>query len=78
MTSWCKQELQEMAFKVLGGDLAKRLFSADSALALRSLLAKPKNPNFTQIFFDPSIAFFPNLIGSSDVDFYKDSEYGLN
>ena len=58
--------------------MAKRLLSADSALALRSLLAKPKNPNFTQIFFDPSIAFFPNLIGSSDVDFYKDSESGLN
>ena len=44
MTSWCKQELQEMAFKVLGGDLAKRLLGADSALAPRSLLAKsPQN-----------------------------------
>ena len=25
MTPWCKRELREMAFKVLGGDLAKRL-----------------------------------------------------
>ena len=25
MTLWCKRELREMAFKVLGGDLAKRL-----------------------------------------------------
>ena len=33
-----------MAFKVLGGDLAKRLRGADSALAPRSLLAKsPQN-----------------------------------
>ena len=25
-----------------------------------------------------NIAFFPNLIGSSDADFYNDSESGLN
>ena len=25
MTLWCKRELREIAFKVLGGDLAKRL-----------------------------------------------------
>ena len=31
---------REMAFKVLGGDLAKRLLGADSALTPRSFLAK--------------------------------------
>ena len=33
MTPWCKRELREMALKVLGGDLGKRLLGADSALA---------------------------------------------
>ena len=33
-------DFREMAFKVLGGDLAKRLLGADLALAPRSLLVK--------------------------------------
>ena len=37
---FCEDTDREMAFKVLGDDLAKRLLGADSALAPRSLLAR--------------------------------------
>ena len=40
MTPWCFFDFWEMAFKVLGGGLDKRLLGADSALAPRSLLAR--------------------------------------
>ena len=58
MTPWCKRELREMAFKVLGGDLAKRLLGARAETAPRSLLAKPKNPNLSHRFW-PKYGFIP-------------------
>ena len=44
MTPWCKRELREMAFKVLGADLAKRLLGADSALAWHQGFFWPDHP----------------------------------
>ena len=74
-----------MAFKVLGGDLAKRLLGADSALAPRSLWGKsypikPKNPkNQSCQIFGPIYSFISlNLIGFSEVHSQKDSLSGLN
>ena len=55
------------------GDLAKRLIGADP----RILLAKPRDPK-TQILSQLVGLKSPNLIGSSDVDFHKDSESGFN
>jgi len=73
------------------GDRAKRLLSATAESAPRTFLAKspqqqgvfwlnPKsqNSNFKSAFLGLNIALSPNLIGSSDADFHKDSESGLN
>ena len=67
-------------------DLAKRLLGARAESAPRSLLASSPqdqgvfwpNPKFQVSFLGLNIALSPNLIGSSDADFHKDFESGLN
>ena len=77
---------------VLWGDLAKRLLGARAeSSAPRSLLAKSpqhqgvflpnqksQNLKFKVSLLGFNIELSPNLIGSSDADFHKDSESGLN
>ena len=42
-------------------------------------MSKPKKKSKFQVsFLGLNIALSPNLIGSSDVDFHKDSKSGLN
>ena len=73
------------------GDLAKRLLGARAESAPRSLLSrspqhqgvflsnqKSQKLKFQVSFLGLNIALSPNLIGSSDADFHKDSESGLN
>ena len=73
------------------GVWAKRLLGADSVLAPRSHLArspqhqgvfwpdqKSQKLKFQVSFLGLNIALSPNLVGSSDADFHKDSESGLN
>ena len=77
--------------KFWGGDLAKRLLGARAESAPRSLLSrspqhqgvfcpdqKSQKLKFQVSFLGLNIALSPNLIGSSDEDFQKDSESGLN
>ena len=54
--------ISPFAFKVFGGDLAKRLLGADSALAPRSLL--PRSPQHQGVFWPDHtpILKVPNLI----------------
>ena len=71
--------------------MAKRLLGARAESAPRSLLSrspqhqgvfcpdqKSQKLKFQVSFLGLNIALSPNLIGSSDADFYKDSESGLN
>ena len=73
------------------GDLGKRLLGARAESAPRSLLSrspqhqgvfwpdqKSQKLKFQVSFLGLNIALTPNLIGSSDADFHKDSESGLN
>ena len=73
------------------GDLGKRLLGARAESAPRSLLSRSpqhqgvflSDQKFQKLKFQVSflglnIALSPNLIGSSDADFHKDSESGLN
>ena len=75
----------------VGGDLAKRLLGARAESAPRSLLSrspqhqgvfwpdqKSQKLKFQVSFLGLNIALTPNLIGSSDADFHKNFESGLN
>jgi len=91
MTPWCKREPREMAIKVLGGDLAKRLLGVGVIWPKDSLVLiqpwhqgvfwpypKSQKLKFQVSFWGLNIALSPNLIGSSDADFHMDYESGLN
>ena len=78
-------------YSLVLGDLDKRLLGARAESAPRSLLArspqhqgvfwpdqKSQKLKFQVSFLGLNIALSPNLIGSSDADFHKDSESGLN
>ena len=82
-----------MAFKVLGGDLAKRLLGVrviwpkDSSVLTQhhpntkesfGQTQKPQKPKLQVSFLGLNIALPPNLIGSADVDFHRDFESGLD
>ena len=74
-----KRELREMAFKVMEGFLDGTLpLGADSALVPRSFFGQTQKPKLQVSFWGLHIALSPNLIGSSESEFHKDSESGLN
>ena len=90
-TPWCWGDLDKRLLGASQGWISTKESFVQTTPTPRSLLSKPPQhqgvfcPNqknqkskFQVSFSGLNIALSPNLIGSSDVDFHKDSESGLN